>query len=358
DEVVTDFAQSGTVEGNRATVLYRGGNGNRRLFVASTNPITWTPTDDREYSSNASFGAGEEVSPGVFAVTTATGTSTVLRSLTIRDLLPSTTYYLAAFEYNVNNDGTVVFYQILPAVTAEIQTATAPASAPANIVFSANTGSTVRIDWDAVADANRYLVVMKQGAAVDFVPTDLTTYPTSTTFGIRDLGNDNFAIANVSTTGTTVLGLDAATVYHVAIFAFNGSSGPIYRTIPGRADFLSLATPSMSGSDLRFQSIEGDRVTIRWTLGNGARQIIVARQGQAVAAAPQDGQTYTDGPFGSGSELAPGEFVVWEGAATRFTAVVVENLLIGTNYHFAIFEFNVAPDGSTFYRRTDPARGE
>ncbi|MEO0731631.1 MAG: hypothetical protein AAFZ52_02270 [Bacteroidota bacterium] len=354
------FGQStdpATIEGGRITVNYRNGDGRHRLIVASAGPISWTPEDDRNYSANSVFGAGEEVSPGVYALQNIQNTATSERSLTVSGLLPATTYHFAIWEYNRNPDGSMIFYQQVPPATATASTTTAPAAAPPQLTFSNNTGNSVRLEWTAT-DAQRYLVVARAGSPVDFVPSDLANYVVDNRFGSRELPLlGNYGVYDGTGTGFTMTALSAGTEYHFAVFAYNGRVTPVYQTTPTRAVLTSLATPRQNPTDLGFTRIEGDGFSVTWTAGDGSRQLIIARAGAPVSTVPQDSVTYETGPFGSGTELSPGEFAVWDGVYNTFNPPPINGLAIGTEYHVAVFEYNLGPDGKPFYRRTDPGRG-
>ncbi|MCB9361492.1 MAG: T9SS type A sorting domain-containing protein [Flavobacteriales bacterium] len=74
---------------------WTSGNGSNRIVIASTSVITGTPTDQTDYTANASFGSGSTIAAGEFVVYNGNG-----NSFTITGLSMSTTYYFAVFEYN------------------------------------------------------------------------------------------------------------------------------------------------------------------------------------------------------------------------------------------------------------------
>ncbi|MBX2872620.1 MAG: T9SS type A sorting domain-containing protein [Saprospiraceae bacterium] len=101
---------------------------------------------------------------------------------------------------------------------------------------------------------------------------------------------------------------------------------------------LQGQAPTVPTSNLTFPSVDGDRLQIRWTKGNGSRRIVIARAGTPVTASPTDGVDYnTNTNFGSGDEIAPGEFIVYDGTAF---GVTVRSLQANTTYHFRVFEYN------------------
>lgn len=109
---------------------------------------------------------------------------------------------------------------------------------------------------------------------------------------------------------------------------------------------LQGQAPTIPTSNLTFPSVDGDRLQLRWTKGNGSRRIVIARAGAAVTASPTDGVDYnTNTNFGSGDEIAPGEFIVYDGTAF---GVTVRSLQANTTYHFRVFEYNGSGAGTAY----------
>ncbi len=78
-------------------------------------------------------------------------------------------------------------------------------------------------------------------------------------------------------------------------------------------------------------------MTVGWTRGNGDYVLVVAKQGSAPTD-PSDSTTYTaNAAFGSGDTTAAGSYVVYKGTGT---SVPVTALSAGTEYYFAVYEFN------------------
>lgn len=95
--------------------------------------------------------------------------------------------------------------------------------------------------------------------------------------------------------------------------------------------------PTTPPSNLVFSGIDGNRMRLNYTSGNGEKHLIIAKEGSPVTATPSDGVDYVAGNFGAGNEIAPGEFVVYEGSST---IPFLNGLDHSTTYHFRIFEFN------------------
>ena len=96
--------------------------------------------------------------------------------------------------------------------------------------------------------------------------------------------------------------------------------------------------PTVPTSNLNFPAIDGGFFNVAWTAGNGTRRILVCKAGSPVTFIPQNGIDYTENTnFGSGQQVAAGEFVIYDNA---FTSFFLTNLTPATQYFFAAFEYN------------------
>ena len=103
----------------------------------------------------------------------------------------------------------------------------------------------------------------------------------------------------------------------------------------------TCASPTVQDENITFSSVSQNAMTISWTNGDGANRIVVMSQGNPVADSPLDGTTYTaNSVFGSGSEMGPDEFVVYNNSGSFVT---VSNLIAGQTYYVYIFEYNCLP---------------
>ena len=98
-----------------------------------------------------------------------------------------------------------------------------------------------------------------------------------------------------------------------------------------------LTEPSTAASVITFASVATTSMTVGWTRGNGDYVLVVAKQGSAPTD-PSDSTAYTaNAAFGSGDQTAAGSYVVYSGTGT---SVPVTGLSVGTEYYFAVYEFN------------------
>lgn len=97
--------------------------------------------------------------------------------------------------------------------------------------------------------------------------------------------------------------------------------------------------PTTLSSPLTINTITSTSFTVNWTnSGNGARKLLLIRQGGAVSTFPVDGLTYiAAAQYGAGSEIGTGNFVVYSGTGNTVT---VTGLTPSTVYHVSLVEYN------------------
>lgn len=105
-----------------------------------------------------------------------------------------------------------------------------------------------------------------------------------------------------------------------------------------RAAFTTAERPFVPASNLSVSNRTGDRVTLNYTAGNGARRIIIVKENDFVDALPEDFATYATGFFGLGEELGNGNFVV--ATTTNTNSFVIRGLEPDTRYGVAVFEYD------------------
>lgn len=114
-----------------------------------------------------------------------------------------------------------------------------------------------------------------------------------------------------------------------------------------------VVAPTVQASAPSMAFVEDKAVGIRYTRGNGAGFIIVARSGGAVNANPSDNTTYTaSSTFGSGTQIGSGNYVVYKGTRSLTTVldyfVAISGLTENTTYHFKAFEYNGSPGNEKY----------
>lgn len=127
---------------------------------------------------------------------------------------------------------------VMAYLAAKYDLAVPPTQSASDIVFSGTsaTGVTVSV---TPGNGERRLIVMKRGSAVDFEPVDGTTYAADAA-----MGDGNHVVYAGTGSEVAVTGLADGTVYHVAVFEFNGGAGnEAYRRTAPAADSVRTRAP-------------------------------------------------------------------------------------------------------------------
>lgn len=335
--VATSNIFANNIIGNRMQLTWTRGNGTGRLIVAKAgSPVDVVPVNLTNPSSSPTFGSGTNLGGNNFAVYEGSGDN-----FTITNLEPGTTYHFASFEYNGT---TGLVYLTSPIAQASFTTAPRPSVAAKNLSVSSVNGDRFNLSFTA-GNGTRRLVVMRKGGLVNELPVDLTTY-TAGNFGSGSLlANGNYVVAFGPLTSVfTVAGLEPNTQYGVAVFELDGSNGNQRHLVTEYINQIvsTSVTPSISTSSLLFNSLGSTSVNLSWTNGNGAGRMVVLRPSQPVTFVPTVLSTHPTANANvalTTNNLPLGHKHIYRGAATTVT---ITNLLPGTTYHLAFFEFNGA----------------
>ena len=193
------------------------------------------------------------------------------------------------------------------------------------------------------------ILIIRENSAVDTEPADLTTYnQNGGGFGnpIYEIGTGNYIVYSDTGSSVNLTNLNPDTTYHFALFEYNGNNGRLYLRPGATASQATAPFPTLNATNLNFSSIDGNRFSYQFTKGNGARRIVVAKEGSAVTAIPADGTDYTHSTtFGNGDEITTGEFVVYDGTGSSSP---ISGLTPATTYYIKVFEYN-GTGANTFY---------
>jgi len=322
------------IEGNRMGVQWTNGNGNRRIVIARAgSPVTYVPVDNTNYTASPIFGSGQQVAPGEYVIYN----NGVNPSITFSNLLPGTTYHFAVYEYNFLTPNS--HFLTNPYLSGSKATVASPTNNSINLGFTNITGNSLKLNWSSGNGAQR-LVIAKKGSPVDASPVNFSGYTANAAFGSgAELGTDNFVVFNGNASNATVTGLEPGTVYHFKIIEYNGASFPVYLNTGNPVTSQQTAErPSVAATAMNYMDIEGNKIRVRWTNGNGIKRILIGKLGSPVTAVPSDGVSYSsNNTFGSGQQIVPGEFVLSDNS---FAEVNVSGLQPNTVYHFAVFEYD------------------
>ena len=334
--------QFNTIDGNRINYQFTKGDGARRIVIAKEgSAVTAVPVDGVDYTHSTTFGSGEEIASGEYVVYDGIGSSSPILGLT-----PATTYFIKVFEYN--GSGFTTEYLTSSFLEGGQATLSPPTTQASAILFSDVLGTSMTVSWTNGDGSSRILIIRENGT-VDTEPVDLTSYSASAGgFGsaIFEIGTSNYVVYGGAGSSVNIRNLNPNTTYHFALFEYNGSIGRLYFRPGATASQLTATSPTLNATNLNFSSIDGNRFNYQFTKGNGARRIVIAKEGSAVTAIPADGTDYTHSTtFGNGDEITTGEFVVYDGTGSSSP---ISGLTPATTYYIKVFEYN-GTGANTFY---------
>ena len=369
------------IEGNRFSYYMnyyasnQTGNGQKRMIIAKQgSPVTAVPVDGIEYTSDSTFGNGDEIATGEFVIYSGSG----YIGTKLFGLQPNSTYYLKVFEFN--GSGANTYYLTTndsngdPVLEANQTTLGYPTIQASNITFSDISFNEMEVSWTN-GDGSGSILIARANGPVDVEPQDFENY-NSYGGGIGDpnheIGAGNYVVAQGTWPSATINNLELGITYHFALFEYNGNNGKVYLTstspinpTPGATASQVTSTdnsPTINASSLFFNSIEGNSLNYYMTyyfdsFGNGEKRVIVAKEGSPVTADPVDGIEYTGiETFGYGDAIAPGEFVVYSGSDSYLDRYFY-GLQPNTTYYFKVFEYNGSGTQAN-YLTTDDSYGD
>ncbi|WP_297334944.1 hypothetical protein, partial [Algoriphagus sp.] len=248
------------------------------------------------------------------------------------------------FEYNGVDAET--FYLTDPYLAGTGSTLSSPTVQSSNAFTSSRSNTSLNISWTRGDGTNRILIGRKDGP-VNVEPQDFQNYSSSSTYGLREIGTENYVLYTGTGNNVNVNSLEQSTNYHFALFEYNGSSAKQYLR-PGYA--FSLETfgerPTVQVSNATYSNITSESLTVEFTKGNGSSRLVLAKKGESVDAGPSDFNSYSEsGVFAQGDELGEGNFVVFNGDLESFD---LSGLEPAQNYFFAFYEAALTDRGPIF----------
>jgi hypothetical protein len=319
------------ITGNSMTLNWTKGDGTSRMIVARVDaPVNVEPVDLTNYGASSSFGGGTQISPGNYVIYNGTGTS-----MNLSNLAPNKTYHFSIFEYN-GGDGKIY---LRPGATGSQLTASAP-TLPATNFFTRSVDGDRFIYEFTRGNGTRRVVIAKKGSPVTALPVDGLSYTGNEVFGSgTQILPGEYVVSNGTANAMWLYGLEPKTTYHFAVFEYNGTGSEIYYQTDQylSATGSTLSSPTVQSSNAFISSRSNSSINISWTKGNGTDRILIGRKDGPVNVSPEDLTNYTvSSTFGT-REIGTGNYLLYQGGGTN---VNITNLESGTNYHFALFEYN------------------
>ncbi len=348
------------IQANQMTVNWTRGNGDRVIVLARRNSaVNTTPLNGTTFNANSSFQKGDLVDADTYVIYDGTGTN-----VTFTDLLKSSTYHFAVFEYNSSTH----CYTSNALIGNASTSATTPVCEPTattkgsigitNVTFN-TINNTSAYSTMAYTSYSNIITDVIRGNTYSL---SISTYSyTNTVYtkawidwnsdGIFDASTEEYDFGSSTNNAvltkqiavplTTSLGyvtMRVRTRYNSAPTACgneSSSEAEDYTLKIGSACTLPNPATSFTATN-----IQNEQMTINWTRADGDKVLVVAHKADAVESAPISGTSYSaNAVFKAGDELGTGNFVVYNGTGS---SVIVTGLVGGTAYHYSIYEYNLA----------------
>ncbi|GDX47418.1 hypothetical protein LBMAG25_02360 [Bacteroidota bacterium] len=281
--------------------------------------------------------ATNPILPGVGNTTNGSGLGTFTSSLTT--LTAQTQYFVRAYATNSQTayGGSVSFYTLSNAPTAQA----------ANLTASALSSSQINLAWEPAlfptsgATVKGYVLVRATQPAI---PTFTATNGQAPAAGVGAIISSSI-LDPVNSFANS--GLAASTTYNYLLvpYCWDGTNAATYHYLTLGAQTATATTsappctlPTTQATNLTISTITSSSMQLTWTNGNGDRSMVIVKQGSAVNEWPALGTAYTaNNQFASGANLGSFNYVCHY-AVTN--SVTIGNLTPGTTYHVAVITAN------------------
>jgi hypothetical protein len=182
-------------------------------------------------------------------------------------------------------------------------------------------------------NADAYLVLVSTAPVLSAQPTSGTAY------AIDDVIGNARVISIDGNTSFTASGLTPSTQYYFFVYSTNTDLNCYNITTPLTGNVITEAPPACIApttqvSALAAAIITGTSMDLTWTRGNGDNVLVIAHSGTPVSAIVYNSLSYP-----TGTEVSPGNFVIYNGPAAAFAYT---GLSQNTTYHFALYEYSSA----------------
>lgn len=268
------------------------------------------------------------------------GTGLGFFSNTISALEPQTQYWANGYAANSAGIGIGVFQTFFTLSNR-------PISQVSSFVAAGISASQINLAWEisefpqSGANVKGYVLIRAENGVA---PVFSSQNGQSPSVSVGQIVSSNLQ-PNQSTFSD--LGLSASTYYTYQIipFCWDGINHATYHYLTTNAPFASATTlnigctkPTVQAQNPILNQVSITSFELNWDNGSGNQSLVVVRENYPVASIPQDGISYSANPIlGNGSELLPGEFVVYSG---NLNSIVISNLNPGSTYYFNIHTFN------------------
>ncbi|MCX6303790.1 MAG: T9SS type A sorting domain-containing protein [Bacteroidetes bacterium] len=318
-----------TVASTSVIINWTNGNGGRRaVFMKEGSGTITNPSDGVAYSAGTDWNLkGTQLgTSGYYCIYNGTGST-----VSLTNLIASTTYYVQSFEYNSDNTttptATTINYFTNTATGNPNSQATSAGASPTKLVITSISPAI------PTAGSNFSVTVQAQDASNN--PSNVTSstdISLTKATGTGALGGTTTGTITNGANSVTISGITYNTGETGVSITATATSGMTGLTAATSSTFTVLASqPTTVSSAMVFGSQTTTEIPLTsWTIGNGASRIVVRRAGGS-ATAPTNGTNYAvSSALGTGT-------VIYNGNSNTVTAT---GLTAGTQYSFDVYEYN------------------
>jgi len=336
------------IDGNRFNYSFTKGDGTHRVVIAKQgSPVDEIPIDGQEYTSDGTFGLGQELGIGNYVVYNGTGQSASLTGLN-----PSTSYYIKVFEYNKEEAQT--YYLVSSFLESNQSTLSPPTVQASAAVALDKTSNSIELSWTP-GNGSGSLLIAKADGPVDVEPSDLTNYSASTSgMGSTsfEIGNGNYvlyssAIVGLNRNSINIINLLPNVNYHFALFEFSGATGKQYLKPAYTFQEQTWGLRPTEQASNAFLEDGATSMNVKFQSGDGLFTLVLGKVGSPVDVDPQDFTNYNSFGFIPEAEIGNGNYVLYD-SKNGGNEFDLFDLSQSETYHFAFYEYAISESGELY----------
>ncbi|MFM2206904.1 MAG: hypothetical protein RL213_879, partial [Bacteroidota bacterium] len=224
---------------------------------------------------------------------------------------------------------------------------------PSSISFGTVSGNSIVVNTSGGSGASR-IIVIRASNAVSYSPVDASsvTGVNALFTAATDQGSGNKIVYDGTGNTVTVTGLSASTIYHFAVYEYNGSGTTANYQITGAgtASTTTLSAEPTTAATVSLTRVFADTSVIGFASGNGASRLVVLST-SPITFVPSDATAYSgaSGVISAAADLGSGNLLVFNNTAA--TGITITGLASGTTYYLRSYEYNGSGTGIN-YRTT------
>jgi len=245
----------------------------------------------------------------------------------------------------VGLDGGEFYYLDDVKLDGTVATCEEPATDATNMTFSTITGNSMDVNWTN-GNGSKRIIVAREAAAVNWAPTDGTTYTANSSFGSSTglgVGSDNFVVFDGGGSSVSITNLNGGTEYFYKVFE--------YKCIPGSEDYFingttledSQSTLIGDISNLQTSCVSNSSAQLTWDLPAGEYDavLVAINPGSSPLVPNVAGATL----LSASSDFSSTVGYSGGNAADRYvlngdlSTVEITNLTASTNYTVKVFAY-------------------